>query len=74
MIYIKKDWGVLCIRKIGSGATSKARANVIEVLVQELHNPMIKKFKRRKIYARFKDNNWAANLAEMGSLSSNLRC
>ena len=26
--------------------------------------------KRRKIYARFKDNIWAANLAEMRSLSS----
>ena len=31
---------------------------------------MIKKFKRRKVYARFKANIWAADLAEMGSLSS----
>ena len=31
---------------------------------------MIKKFKRRKVYARFKDNSWAADLAEMGSMSS----
>ena len=30
---------------------------------------MIKKFKRRKVYARFKDNIWAAHLAEMGTLS-----
>ena len=39
-------------------------------LYKELHNPVIKKFKRRKVYARFKDNIWAADLAEMGSLSS----
>ena len=31
---------------------------------------MIKTFKRRKIYARFTDNTWAAELAESGSLSS----
>ena len=29
-----------------------------------------KKFKRRKVYARFKGNIWAKDLAEMGSLSS----
>ena len=31
---------------------------------------MIKKFKRSKVYARFKDNIWAADLAEMRSFSS----
>ena len=41
-----------------------------EQLTEELHKPVIKKFKRRKVYARFKDNIWAADLAEMGSLSS----
>ena len=30
---------------------------------------MIKKFKRRKVYARFKDNIWAVDLVEMASLS-----
>ena len=34
-------------------ATSKAGASVNEELAQELHKPMIKKFKRRKGYARF---------------------
>ena len=37
--------------------------------VEELHKPLIKKFKRRNVYARFKDYIWAADLAEMGSLS-----
>ena len=31
---------------------------------------MIKTFKRRSVYAKFKDNICAADLAEMGSLSS----
>ena len=31
---------------------------------------MIKKFKKRKVYARFKENICAADLAEMESLSS----
>ena len=44
--------------------------SVNEQLAEELHKPVIRKFKRRKVYARFKDNIWAADLAEMGSLSS----
>ena len=51
-------------KKTGSGA------NVIEQVAEELHKPVPKKFKRRKVYARFKDNIWAADLAEMESLSS----
>ena len=37
---------------------------------EELHKPVTRKFKRRKVYERFKDNTWATDLAEMGSLSS----
>ena len=55
-------------KKTGSGA--KARVN--EELHQELPTPVIKKFKR-SVYARFKNNVWAADLAEMGSLSSKNR-
>ena len=39
--------------------------SVNEQLAEELHKPVIKKFKRRKVYARFKDNIWVADLAEM---------
>ena len=39
-------------------------------LDEELHKPVIKNFKRRKIYAKFKENIWAADLVEMESLSS----
>ena len=45
-------------------------ASVNEELAEELHKPVIKKFKRRKVYARFKDSIRASDLAEMESLSS----
>ena len=47
-----------------------SRVRVNEQLAEELHKPLIKKFKRTKVCARFKDNIWAADLAEMESLSS----
>ena len=58
--------------KTGSGAIATSKAGVIvnEQLAEELHKPVIKKLKRRKVYTRFKDNIWAADLAEMGSLPS----
>ena len=48
-------------------------SGVNEDPAQELHKPMIKKFKRRKVYGRFKDNIWAADLAEMGSFTFKIR-
>ena len=44
---------------------------VNEQLVEELHKPIIKKVKRRRVYTRFKGNIWAVELAEMESLSTN---
>ena len=44
--------------------------SVNEQLAEELHKPVIKKFKKRNVYARFKNNIWAADLAEIESLSS----
>ena len=38
-------------------------------LANELHKPIITKFKKRKVYSSFKDNNWGVNLADMQSLS-----
>ena len=36
-----------------------------EQLTEELHKPIIKKFKRRKVYSAFKDNIWGSDLANM---------
>ena len=38
-------------------------------LADELHKPIIRKFKKRKVYSAFKDNIWAADLADMQLLS-----
>ena len=53
-------------RKTGSGliATRKTGKSVNEQLAEQLHTPVIKNFKRRKVYTRFKDNIWAADLAK----------
>ena len=40
------------------------------MLAQQFHKPMIKNFKRSKVYATFNDKNCTAYLAKMGSISS----
>ena len=37
-------------------------------LANELHKPIIRKFKKRKVYSSFRDNIWGADLADMQSL------
>ena len=44
--------------------------SINEQLAKELYKPEIKKLKRKKLFAKFKDNIWAANLVEMEPLSS----
>ena len=44
--------------------------SVNKQLAEEFHKPVIKTFKRRKVYATFKDNIWAAGLTKVKSLSS----
>ena len=38
-------------------------------LAEELQKPIIRKFKKRKIHAAFKDNIWDADLADMQLIS-----
>ena len=38
-------------------------------LAEELHKPIIKNFKRRKVYSSFKDNIWDVDLADMQLIS-----
>ena len=40
-----------------------------EQLAEELHKPVIRKFRRREVYSAFKDNIWAADLADMQLIS-----
>ena len=39
--------------------------NFINFIAEELHKRIIRKFKKRKVYSAFKDNIWAADLADM---------
>ena len=38
-------------------------------LAEELHKPIIKKSKKRRVYSLFKDNIWRADLADMQLIS-----
>ena len=38
-------------------------------LADELHKPIIRKFKKRKVYSSFRDNIWGVDLADMQLLS-----
>ena len=55
----------------GSGVTMLANKSAIksipqnELLAEELHEPIIRKFKKRKVYSAFKKNILAADLADM---------
>ena len=41
-----------------------------EQLAEELHKPVIRNFKKRTVYSRFKDNVWGADLADMQLIST----
>ena len=38
------------------------QVKVREILAEELHKPVIKKFNKRKVYSQFRDNIWGADL------------
>ena len=47
----------------GSGVNTPLEFN--EELAKELYKPIIRKFKKRKVYSGLKDNIWGADLADM---------
>ena len=53
-------------KSVGSGAKLIPQN---EQLADELHKPIIRKFKKRKVYSAFKDSIWGADLADMQLLS-----
>ena len=53
-------------KSTGSGIASN-KENM--QLADELHKPIIRKFKRRKMYSSFRDDIWGVNLADMRLLS-----
>ena len=58
-------------KSVGSGA-KRVNTKITpqnQQLVDELHKPIIRKFKKRKVYSVFKDNIWGADLADMQLLT-----
>ena len=59
----------------GRGVTTLTKKSSIKSIPQneqsadELHKPIIKKFKKRRVYSAFKDKIWGANLADMQLIS-----
>ena len=46
------------------GGNSDANKSALK-LTEELHDPIIKKFRKKAVYSRFKGNIWGADLADM---------
>ena len=58
-------------KSMGSGfkkLKNTTRSNS-SILADELHQPIMKKFDKRKVYSQFKDNIWGVDLADMQSFS-----
>ena len=53
--------------KKSKGSGIKSMSN--QQLANELHKPIIRKFKRRKVYSSFKDNIWGTDLADIQLIS-----
>ena len=51
----------------GTGIKNEIKEN--KQLANELHKPIIWKFKKRKVYSSFKDNIWGADLADIQLIS-----
>ena len=47
----------------GSGIRNENISN--KELAEELHKPIIRKFKKRKVHSTFIDNTWGADLGDM---------
>ena len=52
----------------GSGVANNEIKQNLQI-AEELHKPIIRKFKKRKLYSGFKDNIWGADLADMQLIS-----
>ena len=58
-------------KSVGSGA-KRVNTKITpqnEQLAEEIHKPIIRKLKKRKVYSTFKDNIWGVDLADMQLLS-----
>ena len=69
MTDIKKDLLLWFFDKKSSGSGVNIPLASNEELAEELHKPIIKKFKKRTVCSESKDNIWGADLADMQLIS-----
>ena len=55
--------------KKSTGSSVNIPLGFNEQLAKELHKPIIRKIKKRKVYSGFRDNTWGADLADMQLIS-----
>ena len=62
---------VSMVWKVFDKRSKKVLGSSIEnkILANEFHKPIIRKFKRRKVYSSFKDDVWDVDLADMSLIS-----
>ena len=51
----------------GAGIKNEIKEN--QQLANEFHKPIIRKFKKRKVYSSFQDNTWGVDLSDMQLIS-----
>ena len=62
----KKSTGSVIVNNNSNNNNNNNNNNKINLqLAEKLHKPIIKTFKKRKVYSGFKDNIWSADLADM---------
>ena len=57
-------------KKKSSGSSINNEIKQNEEFSEEFHKPIIKEFKKRKVYSSFKDNIWGADIADMQLISN----
>ena len=58
-----------CFDKKSKASSINISPEFNEQLAEELHKPIIRKFKKRKVYPGFKGNIWGADLGDMQLIS-----
>ena len=62
------QWSIkILINTSGSGIKKENISN--KELAEELHKPIVRKLKKRKVHSHFMDNVWGADLADMQIIS-----
>ena len=73
MMVIKEDQLQWFLDKKSASLNKSSGSGIVNEpnyqLANELHKPIIRKFKKRKVYSSFRDNIWGVDLADMQSLS-----